>query len=115
MTIDEQLRINSIKCQLKKKYPSLNDVDCERAFDLAVADYLIKKYPSENNRPTPETLLYDFVTVQCLYKILAYLSGASGIPVGVKEYSENSLKFVFDTSVLANYFDFGLPKAAIPK
>lgn len=116
MPNQEQLvAIQNIKCQLQNKYPSLSQEDCDMAFNLALSNYLVKKYPSQNNRPTPETLDYDFVTLMTIYKIMDYLSGASGIPIGVKEYSENGLKFVFDESVLANYCDIGLPKAGVPR
>lgn len=111
----QEERIRSIKLRLQNKYPSLTESDCDTAFDLALAHYLVKKYPSQNNRPTPDEVNLDFVTLQTIYKIMDYLSGASGLPIGVKTYWENGMRFEFDTTTLSNYLDVGLPMAGVPK
>lgn len=115
MTSQEQSQIQEIKCRLRNKYPSLNDFDCDNAYKIALADYIVKKYPSINQRPTPENIKYDFIVIECLYKRMDYLVGRAGIPIGVKQYSENNLSFTFDSSMLNDYFDIGLPMAGVPQ
>ena len=98
-----------------QKYPSLKQNQLDEAFEMATADYLFKLYPSMNNRPTFDTLIYDDLTLNRIYKRMDYLVGSSGFPIGVTQYSENGVSFTLDANTLSNYLDIGLPRAGIPK
>ena len=73
-------------------------------------------YPSANGRPTPDTLYYDFITVNRIkVRMLDILSRAGGI--NAVAYKENGI----DIKYGASYIDpnlgmrLGLPKAGVPR
>lgn len=81
---------------------------------MALSDYLLIKYPSDNNRPTAETLVYDFVVTQWIYKRMMDILERAG--VGLKKYSENGLSFEYadgniDPVLVAQI----MPRAGVPR
>lgn len=104
----------SIKQSIALKYSWLNDSDIERAFNIALADYLLYKYPSDNNRPSPETLVVSFTVEQWILERMDDVldrAGASYI-----SYRENGLSWEYaqshiDRALIAKL----MPKAATPQ
>jgi hypothetical protein len=81
---------------------------------MAVSDYLAIKYPSDNNRPSIESLNYDFFNTQWIYKRMIDILERAGM--NLKSYSENGLKFEYasgniDPVLVAQL----MPKASVPK
>lgn len=110
----EQSLEQSIKQAVKSKFTWLSDNDISHAFDIALSDYLFYKYPSENNRPTPEELNVTFVIQQWIIERMEdVLDRAGG---NYLSYSENGLSWTYAQShidkALVNKL---MPKAATPQ
>lgn len=116
MTNKEIELIQKAKNDLAIKFPYLNECERDSCFEMALGDYLRLKYPSENNRPTPETLTYTFSIVTWIYARMLDICGRVGVPMGVKRYSENNLSFEYasgniDSSLVSQI----MPKAGVPR
>lgn len=103
-----------LKQDIKNKYDWLSDNDLERAFNYALTDYLLYKYPSENNRPSETTLVFNFVIENWVSQRMEdILSRAGG--TNVTAYSENGMSWEYARShiddALVNKI---MPKAAVP-
>lgn len=106
-------RVAQIKTQIKEKY-NLDDEAVDIAYNMALSDYLLIKYPSDNNRPSAEQLTYDFVTTQWLYKRMMDILERAGL--NLKGYSENGLSFTYadgniDPVLVAQI----MPRAGVPR
>lgn len=116
MTSQEQARIQEAKAKIKGNYPWLQSREIDEAYDIALWDFIAHRYPSENNRPTEETLVYDsFAVNRIKVRMIDILSRAGGL--NVTAYKENNL----DIKYGASYVDpnwvasLGLPKAGVPR
>lgn len=116
MNCNEQKRIKDAKINIKLLYPWLAQNEIEYAYNTAVADFIMYSYPSENGRPTKETLNYDFLTIQWIFdRMVDIFSRAGGI--NASAYKENGI----DIKYGASYIDpnlvmrLGLPKAGVPR
>ena len=99
-----------IKESIKSMRSWLKETEIDKSFDFAVSDYLILKYPSENKRPTAETLNYDFTNSQWIQKrMIDILDRAGGLSVSA--YKENGLNLTYG----ASYIDPELRKELMPK
>lgn len=106
--------IIGIKQRVKNKFSYLCDTDIDVAFDMALGDYLLIKYPSDNNRPLPSQVADSFVVSQWLYKRIIDILERAGM--NLKSYSENGLRFEYasgniDSTLVAEL----MPKAGVPK
>ena len=116
MTNQEFELIQKIKNDLARRYPYLNEYERQTCFDMALGDYLRLKYPSDNNRPSPEELVFSFSVTSWIYARMLDICGRSGVPMGVKRYSENNLSFEFasgniDESLVSQI----MPRAGVPR
>ena len=103
-----------IKERIKSKFKYLCDKEVDTTFDMALGDYLLIKYPSDNSRPLPNQVQDNFVVSQWLYKRMIDILERAGI--NLKSYSENGLKFEYasgniDPVLVAEL----MPKAGVPK
>lgn len=81
---------------------------------MALSDYLLIKYPSDNNRPLPENIPDSFVISQWLYKRMIDILERAGL--NLKSYSENGLKFEYASANIDPVLVAELmPKAGVPK
>lgn len=106
--------MEQIKAQIKRKYSHLSYEDVSECYDNALSDYVIRRYPSSNNRPPLDKLSLDFYEMQKvkdrMEEILDMVGGKN-----VQVYKENSITF--------QYYDHGysvalstvMPKASVPK
>lgn len=102
-----------IKMQIMQKY-SLTYDDAEQCFENALADFVMRRYPSTNNRPSLEKLTLDFFELQKvkerMEEILDMVGGKN-----LQMYKENGITF--------QYYDHGysvalstvMPKASVPR
>lgn len=110
----EQSKEQEIKAAVKSKFTWLSNEDINHAFNIALSDYLLYKYPSENNRPTPENLEVTFVIQQWIIERMEdVLDRAGG---NYLSYSENGLSWTYaqshiDRALVAKL----MPKAATPQ
>lgn len=103
-----------IKSQIRQKYSHLTTEEVGECFDHALADYVMRRYPSSNNRPSLENLSLDFYEMQKvkerMEEILDMVGGKN-----VQVYRENGITF--------QYYDHGysvalssvMPKASAPR
>ncbi len=95
---------------VKSKYSYLEDADIEKAFNFALADYLMLRYPTENNRPEKELLEITFVVEQwILQRMDDILSRGGG--TNVTAYRENGISWTYASS----YIDKSLASLVVPK
>lgn len=116
MTSQEQARVQETKAQIQQKYQWLQSGEIDEAYEIALVDFIMYSYPSANGRPTAETLVYDFITVNRIkVRMLDILSRAGGI--NAVAYKENGI----DIKYGASYVDpnwvvsLGCPKVGVPK
>lgn len=106
----EQARLS-----LKQKYNYLSDDDIKKIYDVALADYVFLRYPSENSRPKFENVKIDFFVSQWIYKRMDDIVQREGIS-SLTSYSENGLKYSFaGTDIDPQLVSQIMPKAGIPR
>lgn len=103
------------KENLKQKYNYLSDADVDAIYDVALADYVFLRYPSENSRPKVENVKIDFFVSQWIYKRMDDIVQREGIS-SLTSYSENGLKYSFaGTDIDPQLVSQIMPKAGIPR
>ena len=107
-------QIDNIKEQVKNKFEYLTDADIDTCYNCALSDYLLIKYPSDNNRIKAENVVLDFVTSQWIYERMIDILDRAG--TNVISYSENNLKYTYSSSNIDPQLVAKiLPKASVPK
>lgn len=108
--MSEQIRTN-----IKTEYAWLSDEEVRKTYDMALSDYLLIKYPSDNNRPTVDNVELDFVATQWLYKrMVDILSRAGGS--NVTSYKENGLSWTYaGSNIDPTLVAMLMPKASVPR
>lgn len=115
MTSQEQLRIQEAKARVLENYPWLQSSEVDEAYDIALHDFIAYRYPSENGRPTADTLTYDYFTLDRIkVRMRDILSRAGGL--NVTSYKENNLSITYAASYVdPNWIaSLGLPKVGVP-
>ena len=107
-------RFEEVKQIIHRKYNWLSDEDMERCYNTAIKDYLLRKYPSSNNRPTVEQIQNDFIVAQWISdRMEDILSRAGG---NIIDYKENGVSFTYASSYIdENLLKQILPQVGIPK
>lgn len=115
MTVDEQAAVTKIKGSIAFQWNWLTDDEIEDCYKYALTDYLSIRYPSQNNRPTEETMTYDTVCLQWISKRMRDILGRAG-GLSASSYRENGINISYG----ASYIDPQLvalitPRAGIPR
>ena len=104
-----------IKINIKNEYEWLSDTDVQKTYNMALGDYLLIKYPSDNNRPAVENVELDFVALQWLYKRMVDILGRAG-GINVTSYKENGLSWTYASSNIDPVLVAEImPKASVPR
>lgn len=114
MACNQNQQVLQIKTNIKQTY-SLTDDDVEKCYNIALSDYLALKYPSANNRPSVDKVVFDFCNTQWIYKRMVDILERSG-GISLTSYKENGLSLTYGGS----YIDPQLvaeimPKAGVPR
>lgn len=97
MTESELLATEQVKNSIARQWNWLEQDEIEECFDYAVFNYLAIKYPSDNNRPTPQELKYDFFTCNWLsMRMKDILERAGGL--SATAYKENGISISYGSS-----------------
>lgn len=103
-----------IKSQILRKYNHLSLEEVAECFDNALSDYVIRRYPSSNNRPPLNTLSLDFYEMQKvkerMEEILDMVGGKN-----VQMYKENGITFQYYDKGYSVALSSVMPKASVPK
>lgn len=103
-----------IKARVRQKYSHLSLEEVSECYNNALADYVMRRYPSSNNRPDLNHLSLDFFEqrkVQDRMEEILDMVGGKNVQI----YKENGISF--------QYYDRGysvaladvMPKASAPK
>lgn len=111
--------MESLKEQVKKsiltKHPELNEEEIDICYDWALTDYVLRRYPSTNNRPPIEKLEIDFYVASWVSRRMDDILNRFGF-VGLSSYKENGVSFVWSDSyidpTLASQI---MPTGSVPK
>lgn len=104
-----------IKTQIRQTYSWFTDEQLNSCYDMALSDYLTIRYPSENNRPSPEGLTIDFFISQWIYKRMIDIFGRAG-GLSLTAYKENNLNFSYGASYIdPELYSLITPKAGVPR
>lgn len=107
--------VERIKINIRQEFDWLSDDEIQKTYDMALGDYLLIKYPSDNNRPSVNDVVLDFVTTQWLYKRMVDILGRAG-GLNAVSYRENGLSWTYAGSnidpALATEI---MPKASVPR
>ena len=107
--------MEQIKVNIRLENEWLSDEEIDKTFDMALSDYLLIKYPSDNNRPTRDKVEFDFVTTQWIYKRMVDILGRAG-GLNVTSYRENGLSWTYASSNIDPVLVAQLmPKASVPR
>lgn len=103
-----------IIASVKSKFTWIANSDFERTYNLALSNYLLYKFPSDNNRPSPENLNIDFIVENWLIeRMIDILDRAGG---NVLSYSENGIDWEYAASNIdPSLINRILPMAAVPR
>lgn len=115
MSCNRNNLVEKIKLNVKQEFSYLSDEDIDKTFDMALSDYLMIKYPSDNKRPLKSEIVIDFIISQWIYKrMVDILSRAGGL--NVTSYKENGLSWTYAGSnidpILVSEI---LPKVGVPR
>ena len=116
MTSQEQARVQEAKANLQQRYPWLTNGEIDEAYEIALWDFIVHRYPSENGRPNEETLVYDPFTVNRIkVRMIDILSRAGGI--NAVAYKENGIDIKYGASYVdPNWIaSLGLPRVGVPR
>lgn len=116
MTSQEQIRIQEAKAKVQQRFPWLEGDEVEEAYEIALWDYIVHRYPSENGRPNEQTLNYDYFAVNRIkVRMLDILSRAGGI--NAVAYKENGIDIKYGASYIdPNWIaSLGLPRVGVPR
>lgn len=107
---DNQAEIERIKSTIQNRYDYLTSEEVDDMFNIALGDYIRLKYPSSNNRPKLDDIIYDFATSQWLISRMLDILGRAG-GISVVAYKENNLNLTYG----ASYIDPELRKQIMPQ
>lgn len=103
-----------IKAQIKQKYSHLSFEEVSECYDNALADYVIRRYPSSNNRPPLDKLSLDFFEMQKvkerMEEILDMVGGKN-----LQMYKENGITFQYYDKGYSVALSTVMPKASAPR
>ena len=115
MICSQNEMIIELKERLRKTYNWLSIDEINQIFNFAFSDYLMLKYPSDNNKPKIDDFGYNYFNTQWIYKRMIDILGRAG-GISVSAYKENGLNITYG----ASYIDPQLaseitPKAGVPR
>lgn len=103
-----------VKLQVRLKYSHLSYQEVSECYDNALADYVLRRYPSSNNRPPLDKLSLDFYEMQKvkdrMEEILDMVGGKN-----VQVYKENGITFQYYDKGYSVALSNVMPKASVPK
>ena len=103
-----------IKAQIKQRYNHLSYQEVSECYDNALADYVIRRYPSSNNRPPLDKLSLDFFEMQKvkerMEEILDMVGGKN-----LQMYKENGITFQYYDKGYSVALSTVMPKASAPR
>lgn len=103
-----------IKAQIRRKYSHLSPDEVSECYDNALADYVLRRYPSSNNRPHPSKISLDFFEMQKvkerMEEILDMVGGKN-----VQVYKENGITFQYYDKGFSVALSTVMPKASVPR
>ena len=103
-----------IKAQIQAKYSHLTLQEVNECYDNALADYVLRRYPSSNNRPSIDRLSLDFYEMQKvkerMEEILDMVGGKN-----VQVYKENGITFQYYDKGYSLALSNVMPKASAPR
>lgn len=115
MNCEQNQQAMEIKTNIRKTYSWLAIEDIDKCYDMALSDYLSIKYPSENSRPTPNKMKFDFINSQWIYKRMLDILGRAG-GLSAVAYKENNLSWSYGASFIDPQLVAELmPKAGVPR
>jgi hypothetical protein len=104
----------AIRAQIQAKYSHLTEEEVQECYDNAIADYVMRRYPSSNNRPPIERLSLDFYEMQKvkdrMEEILDMVGGKN-----VQVYKENGITFQYYDKGYSLALSNVMPKASAPR
>ena len=103
-----------LKTQIRQKYSHLTYQEVSECYDNALADYVMRRYPSSNNRPPIDRLSLDFYEMQKvkerMEEILDMVGGKN-----VQVYKENGITFQYYDKGYSLALSTVMPKASAPR
>lgn len=103
-----------IRAQIRQKYSHLSPEEVSECYDNALADYVMRRYPSSNNRPPIDRLSLDFYELQKvkerMEEILDMVGGKN-----VQAYKENGITFQYYDKGYSLALSTVMPKASAPR
>lgn len=114
MNCQNQQQAELIKAQIKRKYEHLTTQEVSECFENALADYVIRRYPSSNNRPSRERLSLDFYEMQKIKERMEEILDMVG-GKNVQMYKENGITFQYYDKGYSVALSAVMPKASAPR
>ena len=103
-----------IRAQIRQKYSHLSPEEVRECYDNALADYVMRRYPSSNNRPSIDKLSLDFYEMQKvkerMEEILDMVGGKN-----LQMYKENGITFQYYDKGYSLALSTVMPKASAPR
>lgn len=108
--------LESVKVRLVSNgYDYLDDDVINSLFELALTDYIMIKYPSVNNRPERDKIVFDYVNSDWIYKRMLDILGRAG-GISVTAYRENNLNLTYGASYIdPELYSLITPNAGVPR
>ena len=110
----QRQQAEQIKAQIRQKYSHLSLEEVRECYENALADYVMRRYPSSNNRPPLENLSLDFYEMQKvkdrMEEILDMVGGKN-----VQVYKENGITFQYYDKGYSLALSTVVPKASAPR
>lgn len=103
-----------VKASIKKKH-QLTDAEVDTCYDWALTDYVLRRYPSANNRPPYEKIELDFYAESWIGRRMDDILNRFGF-VGLQSYKENGVSFSWSDSYIdTSLANLIMPTGSVPK
>ena len=111
-----QAQVEKLKLRLATSgYDYVEDDVVNSFFELALTDYIMIKYPSANNRPTRENVVFDYICSDWIYKRMLDILGRAG-GISATAYKENNLNLTYGASYIdPELYSLITPNAGVPR
>ena len=111
---NQNQQAEQIRAQIQAKYSHLSPEEVQECYDNALSDYVMRRYPSSNNRPSIDKLKLDFYEMQKvkerMEEILDMVGGKN-----LQMYKENGITFQYYDKGYSLALSTVMPKASAPR
>lgn len=104
-----------IQLDFQRRYNYFSPTEIEFCYNQALKDFVLRRYPSTNNRPSIDKLSLDFYESQWILDRMVDIISREGCS-NYTSYKENGIAFTYASSYIdPNLASQIMPKGSVPR